>query len=126
MIISEENISKEIKMLKKLQRKIRADKGIKRAVYTKSDNKQFLSYQKRANAKGFGFELTEEDFNNIHELRCAYCGDEATGFDRVDSKIGYLKSNITPCCASCNMMKNAVNVKDFISKIKQIHDYLNL
>ena len=126
MILTEKNIEREIKFLKKEQRKIRNDKGIKRHTYSQYKNKQFISYLKRANAKGFGFELEEQDFEVLHELLCNYCGDSATGYDRVNSRIGYLKTNIVPCCSACNMMKNSVNVNDFIAKIKQIHSYLNL
>ena len=126
MILSEQNIEREINFLKKEQRKIRNDKGVKRDSYSQYRNKQFITYLRRANAKGFVFDLQESDFEVLHELACNYCGDNATGYDRVNSKLGYLKTNIVPACSSCNMMKNAVNVNDFISKIKQIHSYLNL
>lgn len=126
MIITEEVILNEIKQLRKVHRKMRKDKGVKRPIYTQSNNKKFLSYLKRANAKGFKFELLESDFEILNELDCHYCGDLASGYDRVDSKIGYIKSNIVPACACCNMMKNSANVKNFLYQIKKIHNHLNL
>ena len=71
--------------------------------------------------KGFGFELTEQHFINIDTLICEYCGEQATGYDRVNSKLGYLLNNIVPCCWICNMMKSSKNVKDFLKHIEKIH-----
>jgi hypothetical protein len=30
--------------------------------------------------------------------------EKLTGIDRVDNSIGYVTSNIVPCCQICNMM----------------------
>ncbi len=130
-------IGEEIKKLRAVQRKIRieqdleikgarSDKGTERQKYDTTLSKKHISYLKRANAKGFGFELTGKHFDELENAICYYCGDAATGFDRVDSKKGYLLTNVVPCCSPCNMMKNAVTVKDFIGKIKKIHSHLNL
>lgn len=42
---------------------------------------------------------------------CHYCrgplNRTGTGLDRVDSNIGYMVSNVVPCCAACNQIKGA-------------------
>jgi hypothetical protein len=37
---------------------------------------------------------------------CYYCGsNQSTGVDRKDNTLGYLKSNVLPCCTSCNLLR---------------------
>lgn len=34
---------------------------------------------------------------------CVYCGDtHLIGCDRIDNSKGHLKTNVVPCCCSCN------------------------
>jgi hypothetical protein len=65
---------------------------------------------------------------------CSYCGRigtnyfnptndweerfEYTGLDRVDSSVGYLESNVVPCCKSCNRAKSDMSVEDFYQWIE--------
>lgn len=70
----------------------------------------------RTNAKSHNrvFDLTLEEFDYITKQPCYYCGEfngefdgvQFSGIDRIDSNIGYIKSNIIPCCGTCNKMKN--------------------
>lgn len=40
---------------------------------------------------------------NIIHKPCVYCGDtHLIGCDRIDNSKGHLKTNVVPCCCSCN------------------------
>jgi hypothetical protein len=102
----------------------RSDKGKKRSNYKSNLPKQYLSYQRRANAKGISFELSVEQFNNLLEQDCTYCGiQEANGIDRIDSIKGYTINNSTPCCTKCNMMKYTYSVNKFLSHVENIYKH---
>ena len=41
--------------------------------------------------------------NEIFSSKCVYCGEtENLGCDRLDNKIGHVKTNVVPCCKLCN------------------------
>jgi hypothetical protein len=128
MKLDEKNISNELKFLNKQLKKLRkerSDKGEPRINYSiQYTNKQFITYLKRANAKGFGFELTEKHFDELIDASCYYCEGTPSGFDRVDSKKGYLLSNVVPCCYRCNMMKNTMSINDFTTHILKVSKVL--
>jgi hypothetical protein len=44
------------------------------------------------------------------------------GIDRIDHKIGYIVSNIVPCCTTC-MMKGKLSYDDFFKIIKKIFNH---
>ena len=125
MEINIEVIEAEIAKLQKVKRKMRKDKGLKRTKYSVSDNPKYVSYLKRANSKGIQFELTEQHFNELDSCTCQYCGDSASGFDRVDSKQGYTLNNVVPCCGTCNMMKFTLSTNQFYKHIEKIYCHIN-
>lgn len=59
---------------------------------------------------------------------CSYCGSniKTIGLDRVDSKNGYGLNNLITCCLPCNRTKMDLTQKDFLNKVKQIHNNLQL
>lgn len=63
------------------------------------------SYIKYDRKKGFETDLTQEDFLEVYESDCVYCGFKATGFDRKDNLVGHTKSNCVPCCKECNISR---------------------
>lgn len=68
------------------------------------------------------------NYNEIGEIMkkpCSYCGtNEAySGLDRIDSKYGYTKTNVVPCCAVCNRAKNTLEVDVFINHCKKIVNF---
>jgi len=86
-------------------------------------------------AKKKGFDLTLDQFINISSMNCHYCGAfpsptkghrqwseiiHTNGLDRVDSSMGYLSSNVVPCCKDCNVAKLDKTEKEFISWLKRI------
>lgn len=75
-------------------------------------------YKKRADEHGYDFDLTNEEFRELVESDCYYCGCKRgkilNGIDRLDNSIGYTKENTVPACKMCNNMKNTLNESTFI------------
>ena len=112
---------------------------IAKATYNFYKNNNNLSVQKKmfSSYKKHGkiFQLTFDEFCNIIIKDCYYCGKQPNryrfsknkklslklnGIDRINSNLGYLSSNIVPCCTTCNIMKNAMTQDEFITHIKEI------
>jgi len=74
----------------------------------------------RTSQKGWESDLTEVDIIELVQQDCTYCGDTGGGIDRVDSNVGYTKSNVVPCCTTCNKMKLDSDKDEWILKMKQI------
>lgn len=95
----------------------------------------FKQYIDNAKRRKFSFSLTFDEFYDIIHRPCHYCGsiDEekscgsykfnVNGVDRIDSLLGYEKSNVVPCCSTCNRMKLNLTIEAFYDKIKQILTY---
>jgi hypothetical protein len=105
-------------IIEKLIRDEKYFKSIKRKSF-----KTFINYSKRAYKKGIEFYLIEKDFERLDNEPCFYCGDKPSGFDRIDSNSGYIRSNIVVCCAMCNMMKYVYSKDKFLTHINKIYDY---
>jgi len=74
-------------------------------------------------------ELTEPKYNYIISQPCTYCKNNsignngARGIDRIDSTIGYIFENVTPCCKTCNLMKNVMPVTDFFDQLLSVYKF---
>lgn len=91
-----------------------------------------------------GWELSRQEALEIGRSNCIYCGSEPSneqafvrvsqgkkhrikcgekfnGIDRIDSSIGYRKSNVVPCCIQCNKAKLDYPLKDFLSWVSRVH-----
>lgn len=92
-----------------------------------------------ARRAGRVFEIDIEDFKVISQQPCYYCGSEPNniltyksnagtfvrtfvygGMDRKDNDIGYVKTNVVPCCIICNRAKNSMNFDEFESWIQRL------
>ncbi len=73
---------------------------------------------RRALHKDMVCTLTIDDCGSLGG--CYYCGDDASGFDRVDSNGGYTKDNVVPACATCNSMKMSMPQSVFIDQCKHV------
>jgi len=84
------------------------------AKYKRTLKGQFSYLKARAKRRGIQVKLTLEEFLKIREqLRCTYCHEELPQqighcLDRKDSELGYIASNVTVCCTSCNKVKSDV------------------
>lgn len=98
--------------------------GVKRNIERrkKSPSFWFFKYRSGAKTRGFDFQLSLEDFERLWNKNCFYCNDiiPTIGLDRVDSKVGYLPTNIVPCCRICNTMKMALPKDIFLAHCKKI------
>ena len=92
-------------------------------------------YKRGAKSRKLIWKLTDKYFDKLLKDRCYFCGilPQTTrgarrnngnftynGIDRLDSKIGYIKSNVVSCCKVCNRAKSDMSLKEFISWIKNI------
>jgi len=82
---------------------------------------RFTQYQSRCKIKNRVFNLSFEEFEEIANKPCSYCGDKKSmGIDRSDNEIGYTVKNSVPSCLTCNMMKRLMGSNDFIKQCKKI------
>ncbi len=91
----------------------------------RSANKHFyLLYQRSAKARDYSFNLSEEQFNQLWQKPCYYCGADIKhiGIDRVDNTRGYESNNVIPCCTQCNKMKRSYTQQEFLSKCIAVAD----
>ena len=89
-------------------------------------------YKYSARERGFDFSLSRETFEELTTSNCVYCGKPPNkshrkcdtflynGLDRVDNSIGYIASNVVPCCYICNKMKGELPVEVFLEHLNNI------
>lgn len=76
-----------------------------------------------ANERGLEFNLTEDEVAKLLLKNCYYCGEPiADGIDRISSSIGYIPTNVVPCCKICNIMKNKFPLDTFLDKVNKIYN----
>lgn len=83
----------------------------------KRNQNKFKGYKKKADLYGLVFDLTEDLFNSLRQQPCFYCSSIAiggNGLDRVQNSHGYIKSNVVPCCSSCNYGKRNRSASEWI------------
>ena len=97
-------------------------------------NRILLDYQSRAKEKSLSFALTKEQFKDLMDSDCYYCGGEPKnsflqhgkpisvyqGIDRLDNTKGYTPDNVVPCCIRCNKMKKVLSHDEFVTHILKI------
>lgn len=108
---------------------------------------QYSHLKRRDESKGFTETISFEEFCLLSKSYCKYCGVEhskeiedrlneskkgkrlsghilkCNGIDRVDSSIGYTKSNSVPCCKFCNFAKHTMSEEDFYNWIKRVYEF---
>jgi hypothetical protein len=73
--------------------------------------KRFYRLQNAAKALNKGFDLTFEKYSELISQNCYYCKSDLSkeggySIDRADSNLGYIYTNIVPCCGTCNRCKS--------------------
>jgi hypothetical protein len=91
----------------------------------KTPNGKYSYYKATAKRRDIEFNLTLEQFTELWNKPCYYCGDEikTIGVDRVDNTKGYQVDNIVPCCAWCNKMKLNYTKEEFINHCEKIVNF---
>jgi hypothetical protein len=97
----------------------------------------FATYRTKAKRQGKDFNLSEEQFLQLTQQDCYYCGSRPSnylnspkhyggyvynGIDRVDNTQGYIPENLVPCCKHCNLAKRTLTISEFISLVRKIYE----
>ena len=100
--------------------------------------KEYCYYRSGAKSRNLEWDLTEEQFANLINKNCYYCGEVPSkrqsvsykdnyelvnGIDRIDSTKGYTIDNCVPCCSKCNSMKSNLKKDDFLQHISKIYNF---
>ena len=117
--------------------------GLSRLPAGEASKRDLLArYKRSANKRGYEWSISDDDFFSLATSDCSYCGSkpEATnhpkkgktngafvysGVDRIDSSVGYTKSNCVSCCTSCNLAKGTMSVEKFIGWLLRIANHIN-
>jgi hypothetical protein len=89
---------------------------------TRLNNKRYNRTKVSARNRGYDFDLSREDFLWLMNWECFWCGDEPTGVDRLENKVGYNVDNCVSSCKRCNVAKNDMTKDewfDWISRLSQ-------
>lgn len=101
----------------------------------------FHRYKKGAEKRNLLFEINFDEFIELVQQDCYYCGEKPTicfeanearegficnGIDRLDNSKGYISGNIVSACKRCNYSKADRGKKEFILWIKKCYSNLTL
>lgn len=102
-------------------------------------NALFGIYKIGARKKRLEWSLTIEQFTQLTQCNCHYCGQPPksvmkhrgfngpymyNGIDRKDNTHGYTIENALPCCKVCNFAKRNMNYNEFITYLLNAGQYL--
>lgn len=101
-------------------------------------NKLYYQYKKKADKKGYEFNLTFEEFISLTKQNCYYCDKQPqqvfkskkskylyNGVDRKNNYLGYTKNNCVSCCSTCNYAKRTQQHDAFVVWIEKVYKHLN-
>lgn len=110
---------------------------------TSSKKVLFSNYKSHAKSRNLFMLLSFEEFIDLVQQDCYYCGQKPnqyarsvsakrkglqgflySGIDRLDNIKGYQLDNVVPCCKRCNRVKLDRNETDFIKWVKQCYENL--
>lgn len=104
-------------------------------------NSIYNHYKANAKKRNYEFNLTKQEFIELTQSNCFYCGIEPlsiynknfynilyNGIDRIDNSKGYIIDNSVACCKMCNIAKNNNTLEYFMQWIKQVfkHNFKNI
>ncbi len=97
-------------------------------------NHLLATYQAAAKRRGYEWGLSNDEFFEITQQPCHYCGSPPSerrgskrynggyicnGVDRKDNSLGYIPGNVLPACKDCNYMKKDKTYDEFISYLRR-------
>lgn len=101
-------------------------------------------YRKDAKRRGYPFELTRQEVEDLIFANCQYCNRTPSnqqgkfsakvvrsngsrmgtarysGIDRMDNSVGYLAWNCVPCCSICNRAKHSLSYEEWTDWLRMI------
>jgi hypothetical protein len=116
-------------------------------------NTLFRHYRVSATKRNLVFDIDFDKFKEICEQNCHYCAKvpsprnaysspslqinravetiisawiNANGIDRLNNDLGYIATNVVPCCPDCNYAKQELSKNNFFKLIKKIYEHNNL
>lgn len=105
-------------------------KQIKRRWYEKNAEKisefnktvegRFHTYKRSAKRRGIDFGLTFDQFDDMIDSACHWCGDSSQGIDRIGNSLGYFPENCASCCEFCNKAKMDNDKSLFLERVEKI------
>ena len=103
-------------------------------------NKVYRNYTNRCTSYNIQFTLSVDEFYDLTQQKCHYCGIEPfkvskawsghvkpfvyNGIDRVDSSIGYTVENCVACCTKCNYAKGDMSASEFKEWLLRAYKHL--
>lgn len=94
------------------------------------------AYKSGSKSRGHEFSLTQEEFHNLTQSNCTYCGLPPikvwagtnrkqspylyNGVDRVNNARGYVSDNVVPCCKVCNQAKHNLSLEEFTEWLDRV------
>jgi len=75
----------------------------------------------------FEYLLPRKIAYHLMSVPCTYCGfyePGKIGLDRVDPIGAHTLGNVVSCCETCNVAKNNLTLKQFVTHIERIHNHL--
>lgn len=106
--------------------------------YNTGLNYLYGSYKRGAIHRNLTFNISKEQFNEIINQKCYYCGFSPNqilykkgmqtpfiynGIDRKDNTVGYEINNVVPACKFCNMAKGTSTINEFENWINHLVEY---
>jgi hypothetical protein len=103
--------------------------------------KAYRTYLVSAKRRSIIFELSFDQFLDLTQQKCYYCGIESSnyskplngnggfaynGIDRVDNTRGYTIGNSKSCCKICNNAKANLTTEEFCNWNKRVYEKNNL
>jgi hypothetical protein len=94
----------------------------------------FRVYLQSCLRRGIEFALSPEEFSELIQGCCAYCGIppsnrtklrscpniDYSGIDRIENSNPYRRGNVVSCCKTCNSMKGKMSRTEFVTHIRRI------
>ena len=95
-------------------------------------HREYRVCRKNAATRKYPFELTFEQYRQICEQPCFYCGANPelrstgllrNGVDRFDNTKGYTSENSVPCCSRCNTLKLSMSYDELLAHIERVLEH---
>lgn len=70
--------------------------------------KRYKRAMKSAKDRGLDWGITRAQYAILSLMVCHYCSQpigSGVGLDRIDNSVGYLPTNVLPCCFRCNSVR---------------------
>lgn len=92
-----------------------------------SEYGRYKSYRRSAKQRNIDFQISFEEFKEVINKPCTYCGTEPNpfnGIDRFDNSKGYIENNLIPCCEWCNKIKLTHSDEETREHIRKMYHHL--